>query len=207
MNLIHYQDNCSSIIKKIPKVELKRLGINNSKFLLPSNPVVYPDHNNIRIAFLGLNAYANDKDFLNASEYRNFTEWCQENYNGRFKTVMNLYNSNIDQKYFDDGAIYFSNFVKVVLREKYFKTAAQVEKVLANCQNSKKLFESVIKTEIHKLTNIGCKVFICFGDIVYEYISKIFIKPEFILIKSYHFSRYTKRNIIENVNKINDALR
>ncbi|EDN67013.1 hypothetical protein BGP_2331 [Beggiatoa sp. PS] len=251
LHFTHYGKNYKPDIKGLPDAELKALHIDpnieklsdaelkalhidpKEDYLLPSNPVITKAGHPVRIAFFGLNAHSKDKDFKEALEQPNFTEWCQEGYRkkGKLFDVLQLWHDGLPKTYFtDDSAIYYSNFVKIVLRETYFKKGKDVKNALCNGESVKKalcnsetlkLFKRLAEEEVTELSNNGCRLFICFGNIVYDFMRDIIrsgsengwlqseeleleseseSESENVLkIKERHFSRFIEKNTIESI--------
>jgi len=233
LRFTHYGEDYKSYIVTLPDKELKALHIDpkdpKEDYLLPSNPVITKAGHPVRIAFFGLNAHSKDKDFKDFKEQPNFTEWCQDKYNSKLFTVLQLWRDGLPKTYFTDkSAIYFSNFVKIVLRETYFKESEEVKKALCNGESVKKalcnsetlkLFKRLAEEEVTELSNNGCRLFICFGNIVYDFMRDIIrsgsengwlqseeleseseSESENVLkIQERHFSRYIEKNTIESI--------
>jgi hypothetical protein len=229
MYLTHYGKDYGPDIAGLPDAELQALQITSRKhYLLPSNPVITKAEHPVRIAFFGINAYSKDSDFEKVQQ-QNFTEWCQDNYKSKTElfTVLQLWHDGLPNTYFtDDSAIYFSNFVKIVLREKFqdesgheksFVKGETVKKTLKkNCDESLTLFKELAKQEVTELSNNGCRLFICFGNIVYDFMRKIIRDSgNIILIKEIHFSywrisnedreKHTKKLIQSTISRLEQA--
>ena len=174
--------------------------ISNSKFLLPFNPVVTDAHIKPSIAFFGYNAYCNDSDFSQAQDQQNFAEWCQGSYNSKLFSVLSLWKNALELPS-ERRAIYYTNFIKLVLREKYFTKAKAVDSVLAKYTESQNLFTEMAVTEVEHLKSLGCKTFICFGWAVYWLMQPVASKTGIHLIREYHFSRYSRNNTEKLLNE------
>lgn len=158
--------------------------IDSPKFLLPFNPVTSCSIQPVRIAFFGFNAYCKDGDYAVAQEERNFAEWCQERYNRKLFTVMGLWSERLGFSYKSGGSIYYTNFIKLVLREGQFKKAVDVERALKGSLECEKLFEKIVREELVRLKSEGCKVFVCFGWTVFSHMERIAAEEIFSLFAS-----------------------
>jgi hypothetical protein len=176
--------------------------ISSRDFLLPFNPVVSSSAQLVRIAFFGLNAYCDDGDFAENQKQRNFAEECQDHYNPKLFNVMNLWREGICSALKLDGAIYYTNFIKVVLRESCFKKASDVDLALKHYPACTKLFEDMARKELIRLKQDGCVKFVCFGDSVFWRMQQVAKELDIQLVHERHFSRYsikhTERLIAEN---------
>ena len=168
--------------------------VDSPKFLLPFNPVSSCSTQPVRIAFFGFNAYCKDGDYAVAQEERNFAEWCQGSYNRKLFTVMGLWSERLGFSYKSGGSIYYTNFIKLVLREDKFKKAVDVERVLKGSPACESLFKKIVREELVRLKSQGCKVFVCFGWTVFSYMEGIAAEENIQLIREHHFSRYSCRN-------------
>jgi len=196
MHLTHYGKDYRQDIASLPDAELQEFKITSDDYLLPFNPAITKVGYPVRIAFFGLNAYSHD-DFEGALQQRNFIESYQDKYNSNLFTVLQLWRDGLPSTYFtDDSAIYYSNFVKIVLREDYFKGGEEVKKVLSTCDESLTLFKKLAKQEVTELSNNGCRLFICFGNVVYDFMTDISDSESENVrwIKERHYSRYTREN-------------
>ena len=199
MKYIHYGKDYGELITQIPASELKRLGITDEKYMFPFNPAVKPNASNIKIAFFGINAYSGHFD--EKANYKNFLVAIQDNeYQNLFK-VIEMYRTSINQAYIGDGAVYFSNFVKIVLRQDKFMAAETVSRVMRKCPEAMKLHKRAVKSEIDILKKQGCKLFVAFGEHAYHFLKDS--SPETTFIWEYHFSwrywepKYTEKEIEE----------
>jgi hypothetical protein len=175
------------------------------KYLAPFNPAIYskyygPDIEKlsdaelkaryigpkarypVRIAFFGLNAHSHD-NFEGALRARNWIESFQDEYKkkgSKLPNVLQLWHDGLPKTYFtDDSAIYYSNFVKIVLREKFqddsgheksFVPGATIKRTLEKkCDKTLTLFKQLAKEEVTELSNNGCHLFICFGKVVDDF--------------------------------------
>ena len=161
-------------------------------FLLPFNPVVTDLNSPPSIAFFGFNAYCNEDYFPEAKKQRNFAEWCQGSYNRKLFNVMKLWQAGLNSQH--QGAIYYTNFVKLVLRESLFTQAESVENRLSQYSDCAQLFEKLAISEVRQLKAKGCNVFICFGWAVYNWMFSVARATGIDLIREYHFSRYSRMN-------------
>ncbi len=137
-----------------------------TQFLLPFNPVVSDLHRPPSVAFFGLNAYCAEPDFAAAKKEPNFAAWCQESYNQKLFSVMDQWKSGLGPQH--QGPFYFTNFVKLVLKEGLFMTAKAVEDRLSRHPDCARLFEKLAIDEVEQLKASGCDMFICFGWAVYN---------------------------------------
>ncbi|MCX6135893.1 MAG: hypothetical protein NTV54_00130 [Ignavibacteriales bacterium] len=181
-------------------------GLPSRSFLLPFNPATSCTAQPVRIAFFGYNAYCNDTDYSKAQQKENFIVWCQEHYNRKLFRVMSLWQEGLSPKYTSGGSIYYTNFIKLVLRERLFKKAPEVETVLNNNRECAAFFENIADAELRRLKQEGCKVFIIFGLAAYRGMQQIAEKADVRLIHERHFSYYsiknTERLIKENIDMI-----
>ena len=201
MKYVHYGKGYKDLITKIPANELEQLGITSIKYMVPFNPVVAPDSSRIRIAFFGINAYSNPEHYDEIGGYRNFLEEIQESYYTKLFKTIDLYRQGINQEYFDGGSVYFSNFIKIVLREDMFMKASDASKAMNKCPEALNLHKCAAKDEISALKKQGCRLFICLGHDAYNFISSS--SPTTPLIWDYHFS-YRRADYTKNeIGKIN----
>lgn len=168
-------------------------GIDSQKFLLPFNPVTSCSTQPVRIAFFGFNAYCKDGDYAVAQMQRNFAEWCQSSYT-KLINVMGLWREGLASSYMLGGSIYYTNFIKLVLKEDQFKAAVDAERGLKGSPECEKFFEKIVREELVRLKSEGCKVFVCFGWAVFSRMKRIAAEENIQLIREYHFSRYSCRN-------------
>ena len=190
MNFVHYGEDYSNAISKIPARELEILRVEDDNHLLPCNPVCSDPEKPVRMAFFGINAYCNDKDFPEAIKQQNFIEWCQENYRANLKNVINLWVNGLPAEYTNQGAVYYSNLTKLVLREAYFKEASDLNRAFEETPHTKALFKSLFVQEVLALKKGGCQVFVCFGSDTYDIASQSLELEGVTFIKERHFSRY-----------------
>lgn len=190
MQLIHFGIDYRGQIASIPDHELRQLQISESKFLLPANPVVTGIGAPIRVAFFGYNSACNELDFGDAQKERNVTEWCQANYNPKFKIVMGMWLEGLPYGYMGDGAGYYSNIVKLVLRERFYTRAAQVQTALRSLPETTKLFQMLLRQEVEQLIQQGCRVFVCFGSAAYNFAGTAIGSMNAVLVPERHFSWY-----------------
>lgn len=168
----------------------------SSDFLLPCNPVSTCATQPARIAFFGLNAYCDDSstDFADAQLQRNFIEWCQGSYNPKLFTVMGLWTDGLPSRYMSGGSLYYTNFVKLVLRQSLFKYAVDVERALKASPSCIEYFESLARKELIQLKGGGCETFVCFGTVVFRLMMRVAADTNTQLIHERHFSRYIGNN-------------
>lgn len=161
-------------------------------FLLPFNPAVTDSHGAPSVAFFGFNAYCAERCYPAAKKEPNFAVWCQERYNTKLFNVMEMWKSGLCSEY--QGPFYFTNFIKLVLRESLFMGERHVKKQLSLHCDCVRLFEKLAIGEIEQLKAGGCKIFICFGSAVYDGMCPVAEKTGVKLIHDYHFSRYRRKN-------------
>ena len=161
-------------------------------FLLPFNPVVTDLEGPLSIAFFGFNAYCHEEYFSEARGQQNFAEWCQNSYNPKLCNVMELWQAGLNLQH--RGAVYYTNFVKLVLRESCFKKALTVEKRLRQYPDCARLFTKLAISEVEQLRAGGCDIFICFGRAVYNWMCPVACETGIKLIREHHFSRYSREN-------------
>ena len=232
LRFTHYGEDYKPDIKGLPDAGLKALHITSDDYLAPFNPAIYSKYygpeieklsdaelkaryigpkaeHPVRIAFFGLKADSHD-NFEGARQTRNFIESYQKYYNSKLFTVLQLWRDGLPKTYFtDDSTIYFSNFVKIVLREDFFKESKESEEVKkaltpSNCDETLALFKQLAKQEVTELNNNGCCLFVCFGDVVYDFMRDI-IKESHLYsdsknigwIRERGYSRYIEKNTIE----------
>jgi hypothetical protein len=161
--------------------------------LIPFNPATSVLGKPTRIAFFGLNAYTQDCHYTLAAEQENFIVWIQEEYNRKLFNVMEIWRSGLEQsssRYMCDGSIYFSNFVKLVLRKDQFQEARAVAEALKKSAACKQFFESLALEEFERLKKEGCEVFVCFGNDVFALLEQTAKSSNIELVHERHFSRY-----------------
>ena len=171
--------------------ETRSTGSTNTDFLLPFNPVVTDLDRPPSVAFFGFNAHCAEEDFPAAKQEPNFAVWCQCYYTKLFN-VMKLWRSGLGPQY--RGPFYYTNFVKLVLRERLFMAAGQVENRLSRHPDCARLFETLAISEVEQLKAKGCKLFICFGWAVYNQMWPVARATGINLIRERHFSRYTRKH-------------
>lgn len=169
-------------------------GIDLPKFNLPFNPVTSCSVQPARIAFWGLNAYCRDEDYDVAQKYKNFAEQFQSEYNSKLFSVMRFWQEGLASNYMAGGSVYYSNFIKLVLRKTRFKKAVDAEHALRGCPKCLALFEEIALAELISLRDKGCKVFVCFGWAVFALMESIASEAKVRLVREYHFSRYSRRH-------------
>lgn len=131
---------------------------------VPFNPVRTSPGSPLRIMFVGLNAAADDSDFAEAHQQRNFTEWCQDNYNTKFCRVIDKYRFGLHRDYLGDGSLYFTDFVKVVLRESSFGREHRIVSLLNTNRQLRQVFRRRLQPEVEGAASEGCRIWICFGN-------------------------------------------
>ncbi|MFC1720385.1 hypothetical protein ACFL00_04525 [Pseudomonadota bacterium] len=202
MKYVHYGRDYGELISKIPTHELRKLGVTESKYSVPANPVVAPNSSKIRIAFFGINAYADPDDYDEIGKFRNFFETKQSDYNRKLFSTIDLYHNGITQSYIDGGSVYFSNFVKIVLRtDLTFKDARAVSSAIKKCPVALNLYKCAVKDEIDGLKKQGCKLFICFGGEANYFVSES--SPYRPLIHERHYSRNIPEETKTEIDRIN----
>ena len=164
-----------------------RTEIADTNFLLPFNPVVTELHRPPSAAFFGFNAYCAERDFPTAKKEPNFAVWCQGYYTRLFN-VMEIWKSGLGPQH--QGPFYYTNFVKLVLRQSLFMKAKCVDDKLSRHPDCARLFEESAICEVEQLKAGGCKIFICFGGAVYNRMWPVAHATGVKLIKERHFSRY-----------------
>ncbi len=177
-------------------------GYPSTDFLLPFNPVVTDLKSPPSIAFFGFNAHCDEPDFPEAKQQRNFAEWCQGSYNQKLFTVMKLWRTGLNSRH--QGAIYYTNFVKLVLRKSLFTEALTVEERLRQHLNCAQLFTNLAISEVRQLKANGCNIFICFGWAVYDWMLSVACATGVDLIREYHFSRYSRMNTETLIRRVVD---
>ena len=205
MSFVHAGKNYKKDISKFPLDELKTLKITDD-YLLPCNPIVSSKDKDVKIAFFGLNAHCSEKDYKDAMVERNFIEWCQDNgYLNRLFGRIDFYTNKINKEYFDDGATYYSNIFKIVLRKKFTTNAKDAISLIGKCETINNKFVEMLVDEVNSLKKKGCKVFIVFGHEGYSIIpDEIKNDPEIIVKREYHFSRFThdySGTLVKEINK------
>ena len=166
IKFVDYGVNYSSIFSDVSFKELELLHIDCEEKKIPFNPVVTAKTR--RIAFVGLNAYFG-ADYLEAFHESNFTVWCQKRYNQKIFNVMDMYSMGASPSYMNNGGLYFTDFVKIVLPESHFTQEGAVKRLIASSPKLKTLFQSLLKKEIESLLSEQCRVFVCFGNAATTY--------------------------------------
>ena len=161
-------------------------------FLLPFNPVVTDRNAPPSVAFIGLNAYCAEQDFPDAKKEPNFAAWCQDSYNPKLFNVMEIWRSLLGPQ--QQGPFYYTNFVKLVLREDLFKNAKAVEERLYQYPDCGRLFETLAISEVEQLKANGCNLFICFGWAVYNRMCPVAHTAGVNLMRERHFAWYTREH-------------
>ena len=191
MRFVHFGIDDKDQIARSATILRGPFKVSNSEYLLPFNPVVTEINRQPSIAFFGYNAYCKDSGFSEAQQQQNFAEWCQDNYNTKLFSVLCLWQTALEQQS-KRVAIYYTNFIKLVLREGYFARAQNVENVLAKSPESRKVFIEMAVSEVEHLKSVGCQTFICFGWAVYRLMQPVASATGIQLIREYHFSRHSR---------------
>ncbi len=204
MRFHHFGKDYSEELQVIPEHELRRLRIESQDQILRSPPVVTECGAPIKIAFFGLSAYCADSDYSEALLQPNFTEWCQSSYNPKLVRVMSLWKEGL-RDYINGGALYYSNFSKLVLREGFFKSGKDATKAVRSCGHARIIFKKIAGLELKELRESGCRVVVIFGNDAFSLMEPILPATSATNIKivhEKHFSRYAgshTRQLIDSV--------
>ena len=181
--------------------ETRSTASTNTNFLLPFNPVVTDTRRPPSVAFFGFNAHCAEQDFPAAKKEPNFAEWCQDSYNPKLFNVMRMWRAGLDPQ--RQGPFYFTNFVKLVLREDLFMNAGIVESRLTRHPDCARLFETLAVCELQQLKAGGCSIFICFGNAVYNRMCPVAHTTGVKLIHERHFSWYSRKHTEYLISQVN----
>lgn len=204
MRLEHAGFDYRHVLEKQPELQTP-FGIDLPKYMLPFNQVTSCATKPARIAFWGLNAYCKDEDYDEAQRQTNFAVWCQGAYR-KLCNLMELWQEGLGSNYLAGGSIYYSNYIKLVLRENRFKKAVDATKALGDCPKCADLFREIALAELRSLRDTGCVVFVSFGLAVSGLMKPIANEANVNLVCEYHFSRYSRRNTEGLIKELNSNL-
>lgn len=165
-----------------------RLG--DSQPIIPFNPVVTDVRAPVKAAYFGLSAYCRDADVVEALRQRNFAEWCQGSYNTKIFSVLGIWKRAITRDSIP-SAIYYTNFVKLVLPESNYFRATDVRTALRRNPDALEALTELAVEEIAWLQDNGCDYFVAFGWDAFNYLSTAAEVSRIQLIRERHFSRYS----------------
>lgn len=160
--------NQPDVFATISDTDLKDLYFDVSERKIPFKPATTDEKLPIGAAFIALNAYVGN-DYRSMFLKPNFIVSASKEHDTFVKlfNLMGIYQSGVPE--LEQKALYYTNFVKVVLPDHSFKKAEDVVHVLNRHNDLRSLFQKSLRTEIEELIKHGCRIFVCLGNHVSYY--------------------------------------